>query len=465
MSKSEVPWTEDSEASLVRHVKDKSYLWDYRDPLYHKKSLRKEVFDDTAVRLRQEFVQLRDLTGDDVRLKFKVLKSSFVPPVKKNQNGSSGMEGTTTPDTRWHTTPDNRWQQMFDHSAFISDSLPNEVIHSTFSSPAPEKVSKPELEESTQRILWSREAEISLIEKIREYPALWDYTHSNFMKKNLRREQFTEVARFLMEHYPDIGYLTSDNVRLKFGNLKAYYIKEKKKVMTPEGIRPPKWDLFTRLMFLDCGGADIAAAASLHHLSQSFNVRSLEVGDEGLAMFMENPEMMDSSDDESKVRLDGEENTASSLSKQNSSMSSTPKEEMVFTASSEQQLSGNTSETIKIKQDIKEGSDHSCSDDEGGWGVNGAENIPIPEISLHSGHSSPSSITRTRPSVKRKRVEVKMIKDNQVPCSVEESKYVPDFEYGIGLAISNQLRTLPENKKLLCATKMLELIHNMKYQE
>lgn len=65
------------------------------------------------------------------------------------------------------------------------------------------------MEESQQRILWSREAEISLIEKIREYPALWDYTHSNFMKKNLRREQFTEVARFLMEHYPDIGYLTS----------------------------------------------------------------------------------------------------------------------------------------------------------------------------------------------------------------------------------------------------------------
>lgn len=192
------------------------------------------------------------------------------------------------------------------------------------------------------------------------------------------------------------------------------------------------------------------------------------MGDEGLAMFMENPEMMDSSDDESKVRLDAEENTASSLSKQNSSMSSTPREEAVVNAHNEQhdhQFEGNACDAINIKQDLKDGSDHSCSDDEGGWGVNGAESITIPEVSLHSGHSSPSYVPRTRPGVKRKRAESRVIKDNQVPSSVEESKNVPDFEYGIGLAISNQLRTLPENKKLLCATKMLELIHNMKYQE
>lgn len=88
-----------------------------------------------------------------MRIKFKVLKSSFVPSVKKNQNGSSVggggggvggvMDATTDNNSRWQGTPDTttttRWQ-MFDHSAFIADAMQNEVIHSTFSSTAPEKV-------------------------------------------------------------------------------------------------------------------------------------------------------------------------------------------------------------------------------------------------------------------------------------------------------------------------------------
>lgn len=105
----------------------------------------------------------------------------------------------------------------------------------------------------SRKLIWPREAEATLIEKVQSYPVLWDSSHELYAKKTYRRKQLQEVADYIMLQHPAL-ILTADDVRQKFNNMKNYYVKEKKRQIQPSGSSggsSSKWEWFKSLSFLD----------------------------------------------------------------------------------------------------------------------------------------------------------------------------------------------------------------------
>ena len=65
---SKVPWSRSSEASLLDLVREQRFLWNPRDPLYHKNKLRSSSFNAIADALKSEHPELSELTGGKISL-------------------------------------------------------------------------------------------------------------------------------------------------------------------------------------------------------------------------------------------------------------------------------------------------------------------------------------------------------------------------------------------------------------
>ncbi|XP_076056534.1 uncharacterized protein LOC143034410 [Oratosquilla oratoria] len=120
------------------------------------------------------------------------------------------------------------------------------------------------------RIFWTREAETSLIEAVSYHPTLWDAQNENYKLKGLRKNLFASVADIMNSMYPQLGTFTSDIVRKKFGNLKDYYIREKKKRAGGEAV--PKWELYKLLEFLDKCSAYSSSCDNLTNNPDNYSV-------------------------------------------------------------------------------------------------------------------------------------------------------------------------------------------------
>lgn len=55
-------WSLQAEISLLEQVRECRYLWDHKDQLYNKQSLRKATFQKIADSLREDFPLLQDVT-------------------------------------------------------------------------------------------------------------------------------------------------------------------------------------------------------------------------------------------------------------------------------------------------------------------------------------------------------------------------------------------------------------------
>ncbi|XP_045123070.1 uncharacterized protein LOC123511335 [Portunus trituberculatus] len=107
-----IPWTRTSEASLLELVRQKRFLWDHKDALYSKTKVKQTAFDAIAKELWEEYTELSQLNGVDVRIKFKNLRTYFMNVYNKMKNAPSGSEGC----------PGRPWQ-LFDSASFLIDSL------------------------------------------------------------------------------------------------------------------------------------------------------------------------------------------------------------------------------------------------------------------------------------------------------------------------------------------------------
>lgn len=55
-------WSKEAEISLLEQVRECRYIWDHREQLYKKQSLRKATFQKIADSLRADFPSLQDVT-------------------------------------------------------------------------------------------------------------------------------------------------------------------------------------------------------------------------------------------------------------------------------------------------------------------------------------------------------------------------------------------------------------------
>lgn len=86
------------------------------------------------------------------------------------------------------------------------------------------------------RVIWSREAETTLIEAVREHPVLWDPAHTQYKCKGLRRSLFTAVADTLKSFYPQLGTFTAGKLEI-YVSLCCYHIHSlSKKATLPQGL-------------------------------------------------------------------------------------------------------------------------------------------------------------------------------------------------------------------------------------
>ena len=67
------------------------------------------------------------------------------------------------------------------------------------------------MDSKVQRIIWTREAEATLIEAVREHPALWDPQNEKLCWKSLH----ISIAKKLNELYPNSGKFDGGTLKLK----------------------------------------------------------------------------------------------------------------------------------------------------------------------------------------------------------------------------------------------------------
>ncbi|XP_076046479.1 uncharacterized protein LOC143028380 [Oratosquilla oratoria] len=245
-----VYWNRGTEAALIDKIRDFPSLWDHTHPDYLKKSVRRYHFNRIAAYMMEHYPILGDVTADHVRLKFSNLRSYYIRERKK-QEKSSETDGPPTP----------KWE-LFSHLTFL-DGLGTEIPSiCNLQEPAVAlSLNKTVIDEEdhvnceNSRIFWTRDAEAALIERVKECRVLWDFRHKLYQKKSTRSQCFQEIAAYLRTNYPNLGPVTQDHVRVKFGNMKSYYIKEKRRINAKQSkySRPvtSKWEWYEMLSFVD----------------------------------------------------------------------------------------------------------------------------------------------------------------------------------------------------------------------
>ncbi|KAK7021093.1 hypothetical protein SK128_026415 [Halocaridina rubra] len=78
INKEDFKWTQEAQFTLLELVEDRPILWNQKDPLYHKKMLRKENYEDIADILRARYSELTGLDGKQVLHKFNNIRTYFL---------------------------------------------------------------------------------------------------------------------------------------------------------------------------------------------------------------------------------------------------------------------------------------------------------------------------------------------------------------------------------------------------
>ncbi|KAG0728677.1 hypothetical protein GWK47_031991 [Chionoecetes opilio] len=75
-----------------------------------------------------------------------------------------------------------------------------------------------------------------------------------YTKKALKRAAYVAVRNILVDNFPELATITTDHVRIKYNNLRTYFLKElKKTVDAPSGSAGgyvTRWELFGVMSFL-----------------------------------------------------------------------------------------------------------------------------------------------------------------------------------------------------------------------
>ncbi|XP_045130584.1 uncharacterized protein LOC123515812 isoform X2 [Portunus trituberculatus] len=104
------------------------------------------------------------------------------------------------------------------------------------------------------KFAWTRESEELLLEQVRDHRIVWDPKHVDYHRFKLRQEIFSQIADTIREQFPELKQLNGEHVRLKFKNIKTYFVTVYRKIQkTSDGSAkhpPQKWHLFEEAIFL-----------------------------------------------------------------------------------------------------------------------------------------------------------------------------------------------------------------------
>ncbi|XP_037774096.1 uncharacterized protein LOC119570425 [Penaeus monodon] len=87
-------WNSEAITSLLEKVRQENVLWNIKHPYYHKKTLKRTLFDKICVELKTEYPQL-EITTVEVMDKFKYLRGQYQKCLRKIRNAPSGSAATT----------------------------------------------------------------------------------------------------------------------------------------------------------------------------------------------------------------------------------------------------------------------------------------------------------------------------------------------------------------------------------
>ncbi|KAG0725133.1 hypothetical protein GWK47_039183 [Chionoecetes opilio] len=103
-------------------------------------------------------------------------------------------------------------------------------------------------------MVWTRISEEFLVERIRDHPCIWDHRSDLYTKKALKRAAYVAMKNILVDNFPELATITTDHVRIKYNNLRTYFLKELKKTVDASsgsaGGYVTRWELFGVMSFL-----------------------------------------------------------------------------------------------------------------------------------------------------------------------------------------------------------------------
>lgn len=332
--------------------------------------------------------------------------TAFITTLKRHGNGEKhqfclkamlnkdlfsnvGSDGIATKEL-----PQNKLQEFYDNTSY------EECITDSEAGVSRNRSTHFEL----TKLVWTKDAEFSLINRVRSCPLLWNVNHPDFRKMTKRKEQYQEIASFLMNRHPELHEITAAHVQMKFKNLKYYYERERRKVQSKSSecgsASPPPWLWYKSLAFLgevchsgSSSNNDDMDASCLDDALDS-DVITLHVSDPGF-MMCETPISED--------HVAWERETMS------------------------QKFKGSTT----AQQGLPESTNN---------------NVPPKKLNTKKIESSSSS-------------DVTALAISHLQKTMEQEQ---DFAFGIGLAITNYLRNLSTHKQVEMASKLFSVMNDDK---
>ncbi|KAK3883305.1 hypothetical protein Pcinc_012342 [Petrolisthes cinctipes] len=96
--------------------------------------------------------------------------------------------------------------------------------------------------------MWTRDTEVVLLEHVR------DHKDRLYTKQSLRRATYEKIAVSLRTEYPSLKDVTEEHLRLKFKNIKTYFMTQHKKIQNAksgsQGSTQQRWYLYDHAIFL-----------------------------------------------------------------------------------------------------------------------------------------------------------------------------------------------------------------------
>ncbi|XP_042879257.1 uncharacterized protein LOC122257814 [Penaeus japonicus] len=114
-------WNSEAITSLLEKVSHEDVLWNVAHPYYHKKTLKRTLFDKICAELKTEY-PLLEVTTVEVMDKFKYLRGQYQKILRKIRNTPSGSAANTA--VKWeHYNTCSFMQSVYDtgptESSFI----------------------------------------------------------------------------------------------------------------------------------------------------------------------------------------------------------------------------------------------------------------------------------------------------------------------------------------------------------
>ncbi|XP_076050957.1 uncharacterized protein LOC143031250 [Oratosquilla oratoria] len=93
----EISWSTDAIFCLIEKVRQQEALWSVKHPHYHKKNLKRSLFDQICRELKEEYPDMDHLNTDHVVTKFQYLRGHFQKQLRKIQNTPNESGGRLNP--------------------------------------------------------------------------------------------------------------------------------------------------------------------------------------------------------------------------------------------------------------------------------------------------------------------------------------------------------------------------------